>query len=230
MSKIIHIAFIPDGNRRWAKKLGKSLYEAYSTGVKKVRDVIRYLIDKYSIEYITFYVLSVENILNRSKVELKILYKLMKREFRSIRYDPDVHSRRIRIQVIGLRKLLPKDVLKEIEITEKCTKNYNNHVVNLAIAYGTTYEITDLLNKIVEEYSSKNIINPCTSIHSKLTYLGNLPKPNLVIRTGGEYRLSNFLLLNVVNVRFIVLKKYWPEITEEDLDNILNSISIDDEF
>jgi tritrans,polycis-undecaprenyl-diphosphate synthase [geranylgeranyl-diphosphate specific] len=221
----MHIGVIPDGNRRWARKMGLSIVEAYRVGSNKVEEFLEWSLD-FGIRVVTVYVLSTENFLGRSKFELELLYRLLKEKLIKVRMDERIHRNRVRVRVIGRTWLLPEDVRREIELTERATADYSDHYLNLAVVYGGRQELIDAVRKLIVDFNSgklgMNDINEDTLFN--YLYLNDEPhpEPDLVIRTGGEYRLSNFLLYETAYSEIYVLNKYWPEITKEDLKQALD--------
>ncbi len=122
----VHIGVIPDGNRRWARKVGISITEAYRIGSDKVEEFLDWSLD-FGIRIVTVYVLSTENFLRRSKLELDLLYRLLKEKLIKVRKDDRIHRNRVRVKVIGRTWLLPEDVRREIELTEEATADYSDH-------------------------------------------------------------------------------------------------------
>ncbi|KUO92551.1 MAG: UDP diphosphate synthase [Vulcanisaeta sp. CIS_19] len=221
----MHIGVIPDGNRRWARKMGLSIVEAYRVGSNKVEEFLEWSLD-FGIRIVTVYVLSTENFLGRSKFELELLYRLLKEKLIKVRMDERIHRNRVRVRVIGRTWLLPEDIRREIELTERATEDYSDHYLNLAVVYGGRQELIDAVRKLIVDFNSgklgMNDINEDTLFN--YLYLNDEPhpEPDLVIRTGGEYRLSNFLLYETAYSEIYVLNKYWPEITKEDLKQALD--------
>ncbi|MGC8542977.1 MAG: polyprenyl diphosphate synthase [Vulcanisaeta sp.] len=225
----MHIGVIPDGNRRWARKMGLSIVEAYRIGSDKVEEFLEWSLD-FGIKTVTVYVLSTENFLKRSKLELELLYRLLKEKMIKARNDEKIHRNRVRVRVIGRTWLLPEDVRKEIELTEKATMDYSDHYLNLAVVYGGRQELVDAIKKLLIDYNSGkfsiNDVNEDTLF--KYLYLADepYPEPDLIIRTGGEYRLSNFLLYETAYSELYIMNKYWPEITKEDLKQALDNFAM----
>ncbi len=221
----MHIGVIPDGNRRWARKAGVSIEEAYRIGSDKVEEFLEWALD-FGIRIVTIYVLSTENFIGRSRHELELLYRLLKEKLIKVRMDERIHRNRVRVRVIGRVWLLPEEVRREIEITEAATSEYSNHYLNLAVVYGGRQEIVDAVRRLITDVNSGRLgvsdINEDTLL--RYLYLGDepYPEPDLIIRTGGEYRLSNFLLYESAYSEIYVLNKYWPEITKEDLRQALD--------
>ncbi len=221
----IHIGVIPDGNRRWARKVGLPITEAYRIGSDKVEEFLGWALD-FGIRIVTVYVLSTENFLRRPRSELELLYGLLKEKLVKVRNDERIHRNRVRVRVIGRTWLLPEYVRREIELTERATANYSDHYLNLAVVYGGRQEIIDAVKKLIIDYSSGKLRISDLNEELLLRYLyaGDepYPEPDLIIRTGGEHRISNFLLYEAAYSELYILNKYWPEITKEDLKQALD--------
>ncbi|MGC8607352.1 MAG: polyprenyl diphosphate synthase [Vulcanisaeta sp.] len=221
----VHVGVIPDGNRRWARKVGLPITEAYRIGSDKVEEFLDWSLD-FGIKVVTVYVLSTENFLRRSKLELDLLYSLLKEKLIKIRRDVRIHRNRVRVRVIGRTWLLPEDVRREIELTEETTADYSDHYLNLAVVYGGRQEIIDAMKKLLIDYNSGkvNISDLDENALFKYLYVSDepYPEPDLVIRTGGEHRISNFLLYETAYSELYILNKYWPEITREDLKQAID--------
>jgi len=212
-----HIALIPDGNRRWARKVGLSIEEAYRVGSEKVKDVLQWALD-LGVTTVTIYVLSMENYARRSSSELKLIYSLLKEKLIEVRSDSRIHENKVRVKLVGRTWLLPDDVRREAMITEKLTAEYSDHFLNLAVLYGGRQELVDAFNALLRDYLEGNVMEINEETIMRYLYLNHTPnpEPDLVIRTGGEFRVSNFLLYEIAYSEIVVLNKYWPEITRED--------------
>jgi len=216
----IHVAFIMDGNRRFAKRLMKQPWKGHEWGAKKVREVARWCRDK-GIKYATFYGLSIENLYNRPKKELEMLMKIFKREFSSIPYDKEIHRNEVRVNVIGRIDLLPSDVQEAINEAVESTKHYDNYVVTFAIAYGGRQEIVDAVKKLVEK--GNGVVDKLTpESFSRFLYTSNIPDPDLVIRTSGEKRISGFLLWQIAYSELFFTEELWPEFKKETFEKAIN--------
>src|SRR3989304_1590299 len=158
-SGIISIGVILDGNRRFAKRLMEQPWKGHEWGAEKVKEVLEWC-RELGIKYVTIYSLSVQNILNRPKHELNYIYKIFKKELSELlKPDNDVHKYRIRVRAIGRINLLPKDLQNLLKRVENATKNYENHFLNIAVAYGGQEEITDAVREIARKIS-KGILKP----------------------------------------------------------------------
>ncbi len=214
----VHIGIILDGNRRFAKRLMMQPWKGHEWGTEKVKELLRWC-EGTGVKYLTLYSLSEENIKSRPKEELKYLLNIFEKEFIAItKKGHDVHRNRVRVRVIGRTSLLPESLQKAIAAAEKSTKNYKNYFLNLAIAYGGQQEITDAVIKIAKKVSEGAIspeqINEELIRHS--LYTNGAPYPDMIIRTGGEKRLSNFLSWQSAYSELFFVDKMWPEFTKED--------------
>jgi len=204
-----HIAIILDGNRRYAKKLGLQLWKGHEFGIKKLEQLLDWCIE-LGIKELTLYSFSTENF-RRTKREKDFLFKIFKREFNNMKHRGNIFKNKIRVNVIGRLNMFPKGIRKAmLDIMEK-TKKHKNFIVNFAMAYGGRQEITDAVKKMIK----LNVRNIDDDTITKYLYLKS--EPDMVIRTGGEIRTSNFLTWQSVYSELIFLDKLWPEFTKEDL-------------
>jgi undecaprenyl diphosphate synthase/tritrans,polycis-undecaprenyl-diphosphate synthase [geranylgeranyl-diphosphate specific] len=219
-----HIAVIPDGNRRYAKKTGLDLYHAYKKGVEKVRSFLTWALEYREIRNITFFALSTEN-LRRNKLELEILFKIFEEEFRRTLEDPLIHDNKVRVRFIGERSLLPSRLVKYMEELERRTSNYSNYNLTFALGYGGRAEIVRCIKRLLTgEVKIADITEESLFQCLDTRDLPN-PEPDVVLRTGGEKRLSNFLLYQSAYSELIFLDKLWPEIEREDLAYVVEEYS-----
>jgi len=210
-----HVAIIIDGNRRFAKRLMLEPWKGHEYGKQRVEELLDYA-KELGIKEMTFYALSVENIKSRPSKELEFLYKLFKKVF--IELDREkVHNNQIRIKFIGNLSLLPLDLKDLCKNLEKETENYDDLIVNFAIAYGGRQEITEAVKKIIKNKIPSENINEQTI--EELLLLQS--QPDLVIRTGGEQRTSNFLPWQTTYSELLFINKMWPEFEKQDFVNCL---------
>ena len=213
-----HIAIILDGNRRYAKKLGLQPWKGHEFGVKKLNELLEWC-RELGIRELTLYAFSTENF-DRTKTEKDFLFNIFRQEFGNMGCRKDIFENKVRINVIGRLGMFPKSIRNSmLDIMEK-TKKQNKFIVNFAMAYGGRQEIADAFKKIIK--NSKNLkpsqINE--NLITKNLYLKN--EPDLVIRPGGEVRLSNFLIWQSTYSELFFIDKLWPEFTKNDLIKILN--------
>lgn len=204
-----HVAVIMDGNGRWAKKIGKERFFGHSTGVSSVRDTIEASID-LGVKNLTLYVFSMEN-WKRPETEVKALMHLL---FSSIDSELEsLNKNNIKLSVIGQKDLLPEKTKKRlIEAVDQTSKN-TGLKLNLAISYGAKQEIIEAVKSISNKVK-KNIIsleNIDENIINDHLYTRNLDNVDLLIRTGGEIRVSNFLLWQISYAELFFLELLWPD-------------------
>jgi len=210
-----HVAIIMDGNGRWAKKRGLLRVLGHERGAKAVRETIE-AAGKSEITHLTLYAFSTEN-WNRPKKEvdklMKLLVSSLKKEFKTL------HENEIRLCAIGNLEELPPKAYKELsEVIEK-TKNNRKLVLTLALSYGSRNEIVKTVKEIAEKVKN-NIIsveNIDDSIINEHLYTRNLPDVDLLIRTSGEQRISNFLLWQIAYAELYFTDVLWPDFKKEDL-------------
>ena len=208
MNKLNHIAFIMDGNGRWGKKRKRGRNYGHLKGVETVKKIVSHSI-KLKIPIVTFYVFSSEN-WKRPKTEISFLFKLIK-SYCSKEID-NVISQGIKINILGEINKLNLDLKNILQKTIDLTKKNKKIVVNLAINYGSKQEIINAAKK-TKKINLKNF--------EKNLYTQNMPNPDILIRTGGHYRLSNFMLMQIAYTELFFLKKLWPEFNLKDLKRII---------
>jgi undecaprenyl diphosphate synthase len=218
-----HLGIIIDGNRRWAKKKGLPTLEGHRRGYDNIKKIGEKAWEK-GVKIITIYCFSTEN-WNRKKEEVDYLMNLLYISLGRKEIDY-YHKKGIKIRVIGEKEKLPNNIRKKIEETEKLTENNKNGVLNLAISYGGRSEIIQAVKNIIKQNISADKINE--EIISSNLYTKGLPDPDLIIRSGGEQRLSNFLTWQSVYSELYFTDKYWPDFGENDLDNAFKNYSIRD--
>ena len=210
-----HIAIILDGNRRYAIKSGLKPWEGHKSGFKKIEDILDWS-KELDIKELTLYCFSTENF-NRDKMEVKYLFDLFRNRINDLMNDARIHENKVRIRIIGRIDLFPKDMQEKMqEIMEK-TSGYDKFKLNLCMAYGGRQEIVDAVRKIVASNIKPESIDE--ELLSKNMYLESCP--DLLIRPGGEKRLSNFLTWESIYSELFFLDKLWPEMTNADLADII---------
>lgn len=212
-----HIAIIMDGNRRWAKKRMLPVKLGHKEGAETLKKIVRYA-NKIGIGYITVYAFSTEN-WKREKEEVEALMSLLENYLDDFAKEADTEN--IVIRVIGRRKELSESLLKKIDQTVERTKNNTGTIFTIALNYGGRDEIVNAIKGIASDV--KNGVLDIDSINEELVsnymYTKNMPDPDLMIRTSGELRTSNFLPWQLVYSEFLFVDKYWPDFSEEDIDN-----------
>ncbi|MFH2058280.1 MAG: isoprenyl transferase [Pseudomonadota bacterium] len=216
-----HVGIIMDGNGRWAKKRLMNRVKGHEQGLKTVRTIVT-TAARLGIKVVTLYAFSTEN-WARPKSEIKALMMLLKQYMVSER--DEFNNNGIRINVIGQKERLPKDVQQEVDVTIEMTKANDRILLNLALSYGSREEITKAVKKIVQKVESKildfkDITQQTICDH---LYTANMPDPDLIIRTSGEYRLSNFLLWQAAYSEIYISPTLWPDFNEDEFIDILKN-------
>jgi tritrans,polycis-undecaprenyl-diphosphate synthase [geranylgeranyl-diphosphate specific] len=214
-----HIAIILDGNRRWASEQSFSPWIGHHFGAGKVEDLLNWCLD-LEVKSITLYAFSTENF-QRPPEEVEQVMRIAEEKLRQILTDERIQKNRVRVKVIGRLGLLPKSLQQLIWEVEEATKGFEEHFLNVALAYGGRAEIVDAAKKIAVEIE-RGELKP-DSIDERVfenhLYTAYLPKqdPDLIIRTSGEERLSGFLLWQSAYSELFFLDVYWPDFRRIDL-------------
>ena len=208
-----HIAFIMDGNGRWAKRRGKLRTYGHKIGAESMLAIIEHA-KKLGIKIISFFAFSTEN-WNRPKEEVDEIFKIVKNMLKDKKED--FIKSNIKLMVIGDRQKLDKDLIKEIADIEEKTKDNDALTLNIALNYGGRGEIISAVNNIINDklkFVDEDIFK---------TYLqtSQIPDPDLLIRTSGEQRLSNFMMYQCAYTELYFPKKHWPEFREKDLEKAI---------
>ena len=215
MSNLKHLAIILDGNRRWAREKGLPTFEGHKAGYDRIKDVSKWCLER-DIRILTVYAFSTEN-WNRSKREVQYLMALMNKAFRE--ELEELNKLGIRVNIIGSRDRLSKEIKKNIEKIERETKNNKEAVLNICFNYGGRLEIVEAVKKIVEEGIEAEKINE--ELISKYIWFKGQPEPDLIVRTSGEKRLSGFLTWTSVYSELYFPSCYWPDFDEKELDKAI---------
>lgn len=210
-----HVGYIVDGNRRWAKKHGLPTYEGHLAGYNALKDVALETLAS-GAEYMSAYVFSTEN-WKRSEDEVK---RIMALTLRVLSSDiPLFNEHNVRLQVIGSREGVDAKIIKAIENAEAETAGNTGGIFALCFNYGGQLEIADAVKKIVQSGVSVDDINE--ELIAANLYAPEVPPIDVVVRTSGEQRLSNFMLWRSAYSEFIFLKKNWPDMTKDDVASIM---------
>jgi len=216
-----HIGFILDGNRRWAKSRGLKPWEGHNKGFDKLKEVLAFL-PEFNLKEISLYCFSIQNF-NRSKIEVDFLMDIFVKAAKQILDDEDVHKNKIKIRFVGRLEMLPEKVQKAIAEVMDATKDYDQYIVNFCVAYGGQEEIVDGVNKLIDDVKSGKVDKVDEESFAKYLYIQT--EPDLIIRTSGEQRLSNFLTWHSVYSEFFFLEKHWPDFSKEDLKKIIDEFT-----
>ena len=217
MSVANHVAIIMDGNGRWALQKGKSRNYGHQCGLKTIEKIVDYSIKK-KISYLTLFTFSSEN-WKRPKKEVNFLFKLLENYFKKNLLK--VIRNGIKVKIIGNKPKLASNLKKIIKLAENKTRKNKKISVQLALNYGSKQEIINsmkIVNKKKQKITIKNF--------EKNLYTSGFPDPDILIRTGGQRRLSNFLLWQIAYTEIFFVKKMWPDFNNNDFQKILNKFKI----
>ena len=210
-----HIALILDGNKRWARKNNRSSLYGYTKGFENIKNLVSYSLSA-KLSNLTVFALSSENF-NRSSINL--IYDIIINNF-SKTFNELVKEKGVKITIFGSRKNLPNNIIEIFETIESSSSNNKNLNLNIAFNYGFKNEIKNILKKITDKKinikldDEKNINN--------LFNLGSLPDPDILIRTGGYKRLSNFIMYNLTYTELFFTETLWPDFSEKEFISIIN--------
>jgi len=210
-----HVAIIMDGNGRWAKARHLPRLAGHRAGVEPVRESVRACAE-LGIEVLTLYAFSSEN-WSRPKAEVHGLMQVLKETLRS--EQEELNSNRVRLRTIGRIEDLPADVQRQIDETSRALEHNDGLILNLALSYGGRPEIVQAVRRIAEAVRAQQL-DPASideRLFSRFLYTADLPDPDLLIRTSGEYRVSNFLLWQIAYAELWVTSVAWPEFRREHL-------------
>ena len=215
-----HIAIIMDGNGRWAQRQGLDRSEGHIEGVSAVRRITT-AASELGIEYLTLYAFSTEN-WNRPQHEVDILMSLIVSAIE--RETPDLIKNGVRLRVIGDMLRLPAEARERLEKCINETSSGNGLTLVLAISYSSRWEITEAVRRIAAEVSTGHlqIENITPEVVSDNLNTADIPDPDLLIRTGGDMRVSNFLLWQIAYTEIIVTDKFWPDFHRQDLEDAIS--------
>jgi len=215
--KVNHLAIIMDGNRRFAWKSNLAAGIGHRIGKEKLEHVLDWVLE-INIPWFTVYALSTEN-LNRPPEELDVLFDLYVEGLKDIADDPRIHDNRVRVHIIGRRELLPPRVNDAIDYAETKTANYDDFVFTVCLAYGSREEMINAIQSIARDHAKGDLSmdDIDEQLVSNRLYTADMPDPDLVIRTSGEERISNFLLWQMAYSELYFTDVFWPSFSKKDL-------------
>jgi tritrans,polycis-undecaprenyl-diphosphate synthase [geranylgeranyl-diphosphate specific] len=221
-----HLAIIMDGNRRFAERQGIGIQDGHALGRDTLEELLDWCLD-LGIRILTVYALSSENFA-RSQEEVDGLMDLFDHALRDIATDERVHRHQIRVRVIGNRKALPSRVQEAIGIAEKATEKYTSYQYNVALAYGGRDEIVEAIRVLAREVRAGTLEPDAidTEAVSRHLYTANLPDPDLIFRTSGEERISNFLLWQSAYSELYFSDVMWPGLTRLEFLRAIRSFQL----
>ena len=214
MNKLDHVAIIMDGNGRWGLKKKSSRNYGHLKGLKTVETIIKSTL-KHKIPFLTLYTFSTEN-WKRPANEINFLFDLIRKSLK--RNVKKIIKQGIKVNIIGKKRGLPKDIKSTIKFIQKKTYYNRTIILNIALNYGSKEEIINACRKLSKRRNKKINIKS----FEKELYTKNIPDPEVLIRTGGTNRLSNFLLWQLAYTEIFFIDKLWPDFSENDFNKIIN--------
>ncbi len=215
LNKLNHIALILDGNKRWAKKNKLSYINGYTKGFENIKNLATYSLSR-QVANLTIFALSSENF-NRSSIN--VIYDIIYNNF-SKTFNDLVKEKGIKIKIFGSRKNLPHKILEIFQNIEESSLNNKNLNLNIAFNYGFKNEIKNIITNIIKK--GKNIKLNNEKDIDNLFFLGSFPDPDILIRTGGYKRLSNFIMYNLTYTELFFTETLWPDFSEKEFNLIIN--------
>lgn len=212
-----HIAIIMDGNGRWATEKGLDRSEGHIKGYENIKPIV-IAAKKLGIKFLTIYAFSTEN-WNRSKEEIEFILNLAASVIEKESYE--LNKNNVNITHLGSKDKMPKDMLNKIQRSEKLTKNNKDFFLSVAFNYGSRNQIVQSINNIMQSNEKKITEKKFSESLSK----NQFPDPDLIVRTGGQKRLSNFLLWESAYSELFFLDVFWPDFSEKDLSSVLEEFS-----
>ena len=218
-----HVAIIPDGNRRWAKKKGLATFSGHEKGSNALEEIIEKALEM-KIPYLTIWGSSLDNITKRSKTEVSYLFKIFQKEFEKIVKEEKIHKNKVKIEVIGKwREYFPQSLKNAIENAVEKTKNYDKYFLTFLMAYNGTDEMIECIKKIKEK---REVVNEKTIKENLWTK--ELPPVDFIIRTGCEddpHNSAGFMMWHTTYSQLYFTKKYFPEFKGKQLEEAIKDYS-----
>lgn len=199
----------PDGNRRFAKNNGRNVWEGHWKGADKIRKFVKWCLEYPQIKTISIFGLSTEN-LNRSPIEVEELWKIYRKELKNLLNNKDIINNNVKINVLGDETTWKPDIKDIVKEIINSTKNYSRYILNIMLSYGSKFEINSAVKKMIKK--------PIKSIDKFLMVKEPL---DLVIRTGGQRRLSNFMLYQASYAELYFTDTLWPDFSKKEFDKII---------
>lgn len=221
-----HVAIIMDGNRRFAREFGLHPNEGHIKGKDKLEEVMEWCLE-LGIRILTVYAFSTEN-LQRGEEEVGYLMKLFEENFFKLGDDERIHKHKIKVRVLGQRELLPDSVRRAIEYAEQRTAGYDQYYYNIAVAYGSRQEIIHAIRQIADKVKrgELEVHEIDEKVFSNFLYTADFPDPDLILRTSGEERVSNFLLWQLAYSELYFTDVYWPGFRKIDFLRAIRSYQL----
>jgi len=214
-----HVAIITDGNGRWAERRGLPRLKGHQAGITRIRSIVKCL-NKYQIKYLTLYSFSTEN-WNRPEDEVAGLFHLLEEAID--KEIPELHKQGVRLRHLGRLEELPQGLQLAINRADELTKNNTKITLSFAFNYGGRTEILDAIRRLMAEGNSPQDLDE--KLFNSYLYTAGLPDVDLVIRTGGELRISNFLMWQAAYSEYYFTKVLWPDFSKKQFERALLSYS-----
>lgn len=205
----IHVGLIPDGNRRYAVENDRPIFEGHIEGAKRIEEFLDWCDDYPQIKMVSIFALSTEN-LNRPPEEVQVLWEVYKDELRKLLKNPRIREKKVKVRVFGDHGMWKPDIKEIVKELYNSTKTYSRLALNILLAYGSKFEIKQAMKETIKK--------PFTKLDKALYVKEPL---DLVIRTGRQHRLSNFMLYQASYAEIYFSDKLWPEFTREDFEKIM---------
>jgi tritrans,polycis-undecaprenyl-diphosphate synthase [geranylgeranyl-diphosphate specific] len=211
-----HVAIIMDGNRRFAKELGLTWEAGHLFGREKIEEVLDWCFD-LGICILTIYAFSTENF-KRSEKEVQTLMSLFKEQLDLAQEDSRIHQNKVRIRIFGHLESLPEEIQQSAQTIMEMTKNYKSYQLNIALAYGGREEIIQAIQRMANDVKKRKlkVADISQETVSSYLYTSGVPDPDLILRTSGEERISNFLLWQIAYSELYFSDVYWPAFQKRD--------------
>jgi undecaprenyl diphosphate synthase len=221
-----HVAIIPDGSRRWAKKRGLLSFFGHRAGVKTSEKILNAALD-LKIPYITFWGSSKDNIIKRSKEEVNFLFKIFENEFKKLVKNKRIHTSKVKINVLGeWERYFPAEVKKAIKEAIEKTKNYNNYNLIFLLAYSGKDEMISAIQQIANRKAQSANLEIDEELIKNNLWTRNLPPVDLIIRTGGEpHNSTGFMMWDTADSQFYFTNTLWPDFFPEEFKKAILSYS-----
>jgi undecaprenyl diphosphate synthase len=220
---INHIAIIPDGNRRWAKKKGTSLCEGHRIGVQTTEKIFEKALE-LKIPYLTFWAASYDNLIKRSQEEVRFLIDLINEEFKRLLKDARVHKNEVKVRILGrFREVLPKKTLRIIERLMEKTEKYKIFSLTFLLAYNGTDEMIEAIRRITKAFK-ESTIRISEEVIKSFLWTKDLPPVDLVIRTGCEedpHNSAGFMMWHTAYSQYYFTKTLYPDFTPEEFETAI---------
>jgi len=212
----IHIGLVPDGNRRFAKKHGKPVWWGHQEGAKKLEQFIEWCTEYPCIKQISVFALSTENI-NRERKELDKLWEIYKKQFNKMRSSEKIKQKQVKINVFGNQLIWRADVRQAAKDAMAATTGFSRLILNILLAYGSKFEIVSAAKQLIKRGIKR--FKPTEDLLNKFLLVSQ--PVDLIIRTGNQFRLSNFLLYQSAYAEIYFSKSLWPEFSRKEFDKIM---------